>query len=89
MSFFLSLVIQNQNELNKFPGIVQVATETLASLELVFVFCRRRKVNANKTLRLCFIEGTQFKSILIVCVVALGALNSTLYILSLQVYFYF
>lgn len=47
------------------------------------------KVNANKTLRLCFIEGTQFKSILIVCVVALGALNSTLYILSLQVYFYF
>lgn len=34
-------------------------------------------------------EEIQFKSILIICVVALGALNFTFYILSLQVYFYF
>ena len=34
-------------------------------------------------------ENRQFKSTLIVCAVALGALNSTFYILSLQVYFYF
>lgn len=84
--FFLRLVIKSHNE---FLVIVQVVTETgFSRLVFFFVFCRR-KVNAKKTLRLYLIEGTQFKSILIVCVVALGALNSTFYILSLQLYFNF
>ena len=41
------------------------------------------------TRMLCFIEETQFKPILVACVVELGALNYTLCILSLQIYFYF
>lgn len=67
MSFSLRLVIQNGHGVNKFPDIVQVAMETLAFLEfflfVYFGFCKRRQVSANKTLRLCFTEGTQFKSI--------------------------